>query len=273
MTSNDPGGTAYPPPASRLGVPDYAPAYPAPSTTPPPEAAPGLHNDRPDGEPSTADVAKNQAATVASGAADAAKDVAGTVKEQASQVTAEAGKQVRQLWGQAQSELTEQASTQQQRLAGGLRDLGDQLRSMAQRSDQSGVAVDVAHQAADKAHQVADWFDNRDPGSVLNEVRRFARQRPGTFLAIAVGAGLVAGRLARNLAADPDELAAGNADSQVHVDDARRTQPSGQIGYQPAVQLPPAAADLPAGMDPKLYGSGQVPDWTGKSAEEWSTGR
>ena len=66
------------------------------------------------------------------------------------------------------------------------------------------MATDLAQQAAEKAHQFAGWLEQRDPGSVLDEVRAFARQRPGAFLAIAFGAGVVTGRLVRGLTADPD---------------------------------------------------------------------
>ena len=100
----------------------------------------------------------------------------------------------------------------------GLHSLADQLRSMAVGSTEPGVATDLAHEAADKARQLAGWLENRDPGSVLDEVRSFARQRPGVFLAMSLGAGIVAGRLARGLAADPEDdssrtTSAGGADS------------------------------------------------------------
>ena len=48
---------------------------------------------------------------------------------------------------------------------------------------------------------MASWLENRDPGSLLDEVKSFARQRPGTFLLAAAGAGLLAGRLGRSLQA------------------------------------------------------------------------
>ena len=48
---------------------------------------------------------------------------------------------------------------------------------------------------------MASWLENRDPGSLLEEVKSFARQRPGTFLLAAAGAGLLAGRLGRSLQA------------------------------------------------------------------------
>jgi hypothetical protein len=176
---------------------------PTPADWSPPAASTGGYE-----EPSTADVAKDQAASVAGGAADAAKNVAGVAKEQAAQVATEARQQVRNLVGQARSELTDQAQVQQDRAAKGLHSLADQLRSMAAGSSQPGVATDLAHEAADKARQFAGFLENRDPGSVLDEVRSFARQRPGVFLALSLGAGIVAGRLARGLAADPEDTGA-----------------------------------------------------------------
>ena len=152
---------------------------------------------------STTEVAKDQASQVAGGAADAAQHVAGVAKEQAGQVAAATGQQVKQLAGQAQSELSEQAKAQQTRLAGGLHSVGDQLKSMAKGSDQQGMAADLAHQVAEKAHEFAGWLEDHEPADVLTELRSFARRRPGSFLAAALAAGAVAGRLARGLSADP----------------------------------------------------------------------
>jgi hypothetical protein len=72
---------------------------------------------------------------------------------------------------------------------------------MADAPEQPGVASDLIRQAAERSESVASWLDNRDPGSLLNEVKSFARQRPGTFLLLAAGAGLLAGRLGRSLQA------------------------------------------------------------------------
>jgi hypothetical protein len=153
-------------------------------------------------EQSTTDVAKQEAGNVAAGAAQAGQQVADTVKEQAKSVTAEAGKQAKDLLSQAQSELGEQAAVQQQRVASGLRSVAQELHTMADGSTEPGIATDLAKQAGDKAHQVAQWLDNRDPGALLDEVRAFARQRPGAYLALALGAGVLAGRLTRGLTAD-----------------------------------------------------------------------
>ena len=154
---------------------------------------------------STTDVAKDQAAQVAGTAKEAGAQVAGTVQEQAGQVTAEAGKQARQLLSEAQSQVSEQAAATQQRVSEGLRSLADELAGMAKGSEQSGPATDLAQQAAEKARQAAGWLADRDPGSVLGEVRSFARRKPGAYLAIALGAGVLAGRLTRGLTAPTDD--------------------------------------------------------------------
>ena len=128
---------------------------------------------------STTDVAKDQAGQIAGTAKDAGKQVAQSAKEQVGEVTAEAGRQARQLADQVRFEVTDQAATQQQRVAGGIRSLADELHGMARGSDQDGPATDLARQAADRMQGVAQWLEDREPGSVLDEVRSFARRRPG----------------------------------------------------------------------------------------------
>ena len=174
---------------------DIAPLAQPTSPAPSPTAA----------DSSTTDVAKQQTAEVADTAKQAGAQVAGTVKEQAGQVTEEAKNQAKQLLSQAQSELSEQAANTQQRVSQGLHALADELSGMAKNSEQDGVATDLARQAADRARSAAGWLADRDPGSLLNEVRAFARKKPGTYLAIALGAGVLAGRLTRGLTASSDE--------------------------------------------------------------------
>ena len=128
---------------------------------------------------STTDVAKDQAGQVAETTKQAGAQVAGTVADQAGQVTAEAGRQAKQLLSQARSEVTEQAAATQQRVADGLRSLADELAGWPGNSEQDGLAADLARQAADKAHNAAGWLADRDPGSLLDEVRSFARRKPG----------------------------------------------------------------------------------------------
>lgn len=162
-------------------------------------------------EPKTTEVAKEQAADLKQGTVEAGQHVASVAKDQAATVTSEASKQAKNLLGQARSELSQQASTQQQRVADGLKSLSQELHSMSQHSDQPGPAAQLARHGAQATEQVASWFDGRDPGALVDEVRSFARRRPGTFLLLAAGAGLMAGRLTRGL---KDEASSGSEDDQ-----------------------------------------------------------
>ena len=153
----------------------------------------------PGSDQSKADAAKEQASAVGQGAAQAGQQVASVAKDQAQNVVAEAGSQAKDLLDQARSELTEQAGAQQKRLMETLRSLGDELESMGQHSQEPGIATDLVKQASGRAHDAASWLESREPGSLLSELQSFARQRPAAFLALAAGAGLVAGRLGRGV--------------------------------------------------------------------------
>jgi len=171
----------------------------------------------------------DRAGTVANDTKQAAGDVAATAGQEAKQVTREAKDQARELWSQTRRDLTDQAATQQSRVAGGLRELADQLGSMAGSSDQDGMAKGLVDDAARRAGDVATWLDQRDPGSLLDEARGFARQRPGTFLAIAAGVGVLAGRLSRSLvdeARDSKESSGADAGSATSA-----TGGTGSTGY------------------------------------------
>jgi hypothetical protein len=172
--------------------------YP-PASTPPQRGKPlPPHQTK---EQGTADVVKDQAADLSHGSVQAGKHAAEVAREQASGVAAEAGRQGRDLLRQAQDQLGEQAAQGQQRLAAGLLSLSDELSSMADGSTQGGVAADLARDAASRARDAGQWLGERRPAQVVDEVQSFARRRPGVFLALAAGAGLVAGRLTRGMKA------------------------------------------------------------------------
>jgi hypothetical protein len=118
-------------------------------------------------------------------------------KQQAGQVLDEAKRQTADFLDAARTEATQQAAVQRDRTVQSLRTLGDELNEMAQNSSQQGTAADLVRQASDRARQVAQFLDEREPGQLLDEVRGYARRRPGTFLLGAVAMGVVAGRLTR----------------------------------------------------------------------------
>lgn len=165
------------------------------------EPAPATPVGTPGGSASKTDAAKTEASGVANQAAGAAQDVAHTAKAEAANVATEVKTNARDLLHQAKSDLTAQAGTQQQKVAEGMRSISTELRTMADSSYEPGLASDLVRQAADRSQSVASWLEGRDPGSLLNEVQSFARQRPGTFLLLAAGAGVLAGRLGRSLQA------------------------------------------------------------------------
>ncbi|MGN7201099.1 hypothetical protein [Arthrobacter sp. SAFR-044] len=151
------------------------------------------------------DAAKEEAADVARTAKGSAQNVAETAKDEAANVAHEAKANAQDLLHQAKSGLTSQAGTQQQKAAEGIRTISSQLHSMASAPDQQGMASDLVRQAAERTSSMASWLENREPGDLLNEVQRFARNRPGTFLLLAAGAGVLAGRLTRGLTAGAPE--------------------------------------------------------------------
>lgn len=142
-----------------------------------------------------------KAQAAASTAADEGKHVAGVAQGEAAKVASEAKDQAKSLVGEARTQVTDQVSDQsrQQRdkLVGTLGTLGDDLDQMAENG--SGLAADVAREVAGHAKSLTSYLDGREPGELLEDVRDFARRRPGMFLAGALVAGVVAGRLARGV--------------------------------------------------------------------------
>src|SRR6478672_6170858 len=207
---------------------DPAIADPYGGTEPAPQHA--SYPSTPDGN-SKSQAAKEEASNVAGEAASAAQGVAQTAKDEAANVAHEAKANAQDLLEQAKSGLTSQAGTQQQKAAEGIRNISTQLHSMASAPDQQGMASDLVRQAAERTSSMATWLENREPGDLLNEVQRFARNKPGTFLLLAAGAGVLAGRLTRGLTAGPPE-AQGRA---------RYSSPAQGPAQHRAAQSPPAA--------------------------------
>lgn len=163
----------------------------------------------PDNGAGVTTVAKEQAGQVGQTAAQAGGQVAETTKEQAQNVVGEAKQQARDLVGEARWQVRDQAGTQKSRAVDGLRTLANELSQMAAQSGQPGLASEVARQAADRAHGLADHLDRHEPADLLDQVRSYARRRPVVFLTGAAVAGVLAGRLTRNLASSGDDSSSG----------------------------------------------------------------
>ena len=143
--------------------------------------------------------AKEEGQQLAQSAADSTKQVARTARHEASSVVSEAGSQGRRLAEMARDQVGGQIDTQRRQLADTLRTTGEELRS-GQSDEQSKLTSELTRRAADQAGSVADYLERTDATEVLDQVRRFARRRPGTFLLIAAAAGVVTGRVVRSVA-------------------------------------------------------------------------
>jgi hypothetical protein len=118
---------------------------------------------------------------------------------------------LRRRRGKGRDQLVGQAREGQRKAAGSLHALADQFQEMSEKTDGSGVAPELARQASDRLRGVASWFEDREPGRLLDDVRGFARRKPGVFLAGAVVAGALVGRLTRG-AVQSDGESDGEAD-------------------------------------------------------------
>lgn len=215
---------------------------------------------------STPEVAKDEAAEVARTAAQSGGQVAGTVGDQASRVASETAAQARNLLSESRNQLSEQTKEGQRKAAGGLNTLADQLHDMAEKSEGQGVAGELARQAAERTRTVASWLENREPGELLDEVRGFARRKPGVFLAGAALAGVVVGRLTRGVIAAKSDSSPGSptgrpsGDGSVARPSVPQTPPMSQA-VNPAyggTALPGHLTD-PAGATPQTPGYGMPP--------------
>jgi hypothetical protein len=202
-------------------------------------------------------------------AAQAAGDVKDTAAEQARRVVGETKSQVRGLASDVRGRVGEQARTQNDRLVGTIRQAADQLDEM--RGDRGdSPAATVVSRVADGGRQFADYLERHGPEGVLREVQDFARRRPGAFLATALAAGFVVGRLGKSVAkADGDAGQKPQTDS--YVSRERRSYATdiadtgyGQTGY--------AATGTGAGTEYAATGTGAEYPATGTGTEYAATG-
>jgi ElaB/YqjD/DUF883 family membrane-anchored ribosome-binding protein len=133
----------------------------------------------------TTDQAKDKAQQAAGQAKDQAQQVAGQAKEQAQQV---AGKAQGLLRTQVDTRST-QAGEQIKSQASDIRTIGDQLRS--QGKDKPAQLVD---QAAQRIEGIGDYLQRADADAIIDDIERFARQRPWAILAGGLSLGFIAAR-------------------------------------------------------------------------------
>ena len=94
-------------------------------------------------------------------------------------MASEIGTQARDLVGELKTQVHDQSVTQRDRLVDNLRRFGDDLDGMRQSSSSSGLATNLTGMLASKAREVSTFLSDHEPGDLIEEVRQFARQRPG----------------------------------------------------------------------------------------------
>ena len=132
-------------------------------------------------------------------AKEAGARMGSVAKDEAGRVVGEAGHQAREMIDRTRSEVMAEAGTQQERVATRLRSASDELSAMARGEsvEEPGMASQLVQSAGEQTKAIADWLAERDPQAILEEVRVYARRRPGVFLAVAAIAGVALGRVTR----------------------------------------------------------------------------
>lgn len=148
----------------------------------------------PDGSSSSG--ATEHAKQAAGTAAEETQHVAGVAAGEAQRIAVEAKSQVQQLLGEATSQMEDQSRTQRDRVVSTLHTLTDDLEQMAGGAS-GGMAAELVRGVADQARTLTNSLEGREPRELLDEVRGYARRKPGTFLLGALAAGIVAGRVTR----------------------------------------------------------------------------
>lgn len=198
--------------------------------------------------------APSRSGGTASAAMDEGKHVGAVAKDELRTVTGTAAEQARSVAGdtvaQLRDQLTDQTSGQRDRLVSTLQSFGDDLERMATQAGEGGLAADLAREAAGRARALRERLDGREPGELLDDVRDFARRRPGTFLVGALVAGVAAGRLLR-----------GAADGVAAAELAEPTPP-------PRTELPPNGPAATRSAEPLPSGPGLAPSSHGQPTIE-----
>jgi hypothetical protein len=178
---------------------------------------------------------------------DAARDVGTSVKHEGEKVASVAASEVKGLYREAKEELREQAQRQHERVADGLHTVSGELSDMVAVSSSEGIAAELVREASQRTESVAAWLDARDAGSLVTEVSRFARRRPGVFIALAAGVGVALGRATRAAVDTESETATPSADSVAAPPPVTQVPPVPPV--PPAPPVAPQATSTSARAD------------------------
>ena len=133
-----------------------------------------------------------------SAATEGARDVASEAGAQAKAVASEAKQQLDRLVTQGRDEVRLQAEQRSSQAAGQLRTLSEHFSALVEgRPGDAGPLVGYVNDVQHQLRSVASRLEQGGPQGIVDDVTRFARRRPGLFLAGAAGVGFVVGRVVR----------------------------------------------------------------------------
>ncbi|MFI8997508.1 hypothetical protein [Streptomyces sp. NPDC053542] len=192
------------------------------------------------------------------------QEVAGTAREGAAEVVKETTAQGRYLYEKARDQAAGETGAQVRRMAVGLRRIADDLRHMSDEAKPDSPAASLVRQAADRGQLLADRLERQGPDELLNEVKDFARRRPGLFLAGAALAGFAVSRVGRGIgsAASTPSGAAGEERPSVPATSPSvpASSPSMPASSPSAGTVPPTGYEAEASQSVQGEPSQQPPD-------------
>lgn len=142
--------------------------------------------------------ASEQAGQVSSAAVGQAGEVAGAAADHARQVASQAASQAAGLVDEARGAVRRQADAQTSQLGEALGGLRDQFQALLDgRPEDAPSLAGHGREVVGRLDRLAGRLQSGGVDGALAEVQRFARRRPGAFLAGAGLAGFAAGRLLR----------------------------------------------------------------------------
>lgn len=233
----------------------------SPTRTHPPNTPPAPPPSRgTTGTTDTAQAAGDQASRVADTASGEASRLGDQAKEGVRHVADEARHHVQGIADTAVDEVRNRADEQLQRAGSGLRQTSDQLHALARGNpDEAGPMTDYAELAASAVADWADRFERRGVTGLVGDLSDFGRRKPGQFLAGALVAGMLAGRIGRAVQA-----------ADIDMPESRTNGTSDQAGSpstgSPSTGSPsagsPSAGSMTHDATPREYGNGASQDAT-----------
>jgi hypothetical protein len=163
-----------------------------------------------------------RATEVAHDAADEARSVAHTAQHEAGRVADEVRDQVANLTESAREQLHDQARIQTDHLGEAIGNLGERIQALADgRPEEAGQAQELARNIAGQVKDVSGRIETLGFDGAVDALQRYARRRPGAFLAGAAAVGFAAARLTQG-ATSASDAGSGSTGSRPS------TRPSGQ---------------------------------------------